>query len=145
MFDFTFEEWYWLCSVALIMGTIWHLRSLQLQKAQKVIAERKAHLARTKEKEANLARLRNEVVRTRYMLDAWLIRHGEATLRHPGAKVHLIIHMNALRAYHEADGGATYSNPGETVRQYDNPYWRAVWHIYHHGNVRCLPPCPFES
>lgn len=149
MFDFTFEEWYWLCSVALIMGTIWHLYDLRLKQAKKVITHHEAKLAAAKKcaatKKAKLSHLQTEAVRTRLMLDAWLLRNPRATLSHPGAKVVLIHHMNALHAYHEAEGTFTYAYPGETIRHYDSPYWRAVWHVYHHGRVRSLPSCPLES
>lgn len=145
MTKFNFDEWYVIVSIALFAGTVWHVREKRMRE---ILWQKRRHderIAREKERLAKLALLSTEVVRTRLIVDAWLLRHPNASLRHPGAKVVLITHMNALREYHEMEGCKHYLYPSETVRQYDNAYWRAVWHVYGHGNTRTLPKCPLES
>lgn len=149
MFDLTYDEWYLLVAFAIVAGSIQYQieafkekRRLRIKK--NALTEELGRL-RAKQRLSKQYALRTEVVRTRYMVDAWLLRHPNATLRHPRAKIVLRDHMNALKAFLEHEGCVQYTYPDETAKQYDNPYWRAVWHIYHHGNVRALPPCPLES
>ena len=149
MFDLSFWDWYWIIGTALVIGTAHYLivaniERERIRRAQVAHEEQSLKLC-LKQQKAKLYALRTEVVRTRYMVDAWLSRNPRATLRHPGAKIVLHDHMNALRAFFDHEGCVQYASPDETAKQYDNPYWRAVWHIYHHGNVRALPPCPLES
>ncbi len=147
MFNFTPEEWYWLCGVAVIVATAHHQFSRYVECVRKERAIRRAEMElntlRAKKSTIEKRRLATEVVRTRLMVDAWLLRNPHADLR--GGKGVLAEHVNALRAYHKHMGTFSYKYPGETTLHYDSPYWRAIWHVYHHGRVRCLPPCPLEA
>lgn len=148
MFEFTFEEWYWLVAIAILFGTIHHrfivARELRRRRAAEAVKREKAAVLRVKKQRTTQYALRTEVVRTRYMVDAWLVRHPNATLRHPGAKVVLHWHISALRTFFEHEGCREDVCMVSTLKQYDDEYWRAVWRVYHHGNVRQLPPCPLE-
>ena len=148
MLDLTYSEWYLLIAFAIVAGSIqYHIGALKEQRRLRIeknaLTEEFDRL-RAKQKLAKQYALRTEVVRTRYMVDAWLLRHPSATLRHPGAKIVLNDHLNALRAFFDHEGCVQYTYPDTVAKQYDNAYWRALWHVYHHGNVRNLPPCPLE-
>lgn len=149
MFNLTYDEWYWLIAFAVVAGSIQYqvgvFKEQRRLRIEKSALTETLRLLREKKKEATRYALRTEVVRTRYMVDAWLLRHPHATLRHPGAKIVLHDHLNALKEFFEHEECFQYTYPDGTAKQYDNPYWRAVWHIYHHGNARALPSCPFDQ
>lgn len=151
MLGLSFEEWYWLVSVALIMGTIHHLLATaqENKKAHIAKAHRHAEFERYRKVRhtAKVSQLTSEVPRTRLMLESWILRHPHASLRHPGAKIALWEHVVALRAIHETLGTPSYRYPEDTAGawmiQFDDPYWRAIWHLYTSGGpFRKLPSIP---
>ena len=144
MMDFSFDEWFVIVSIALFAGTVWHVRAKRTREIARQKRKYDDRILREKRHALQMAHLRTEVLRTRLIVDAWLLRHPEATTRHPGAKIVLVAHMDALRAYYVAEGCIESLGPTETVKHYNNVYWRAVWQAYSLGNVRILPPCPYE-
>ena len=136
------SSYYLTAVIALYVFILFVVKELSWRASLREKNARKHRDARDKQKQAQLAHLGSEVVRTRLMVDAWLSRFPNATLRHPGAKIVLIAHMDALRAYHELAGSVQYVYPRETVKQYDNAYWRAVWHVLRCSGTVIAPRSP---
>ncbi len=145
MLSFSFDEWFGIFSIALFAGTVWHVRAMRTREIARQKRKYEERILREIRDTLQMAHLRTEVLRTRLIVDAWLGRHPKANMSHPGAKIVLIAHMDALRACNDAEGCVRSLAPTETVKQYNNVYWRAVWLAYSLGGVRTLPPCPYET
>lgn len=145
MFDLTFDEWYGLISSAVLFGTVWHIYDVQKREMKQQQERYERECMRTKRREAKIKDLTTEVLRSRYVVDAWLLRNPTLSLCHPDAKVVMADHLKALQSFHEF-AGRKHSHTWDTsVTQYDDPYWRAIWHIVlANRHIRDLPPLPFE-
>jgi|GEM_PF-5377659 len=140
------SEWYWAISFAVVMGTAHHsLVRLSVERCMRhaaYVKHENLKKKRGKEHSLALANLSTEVVRSRLMVDAWILRNPRAGTR--GGKYVLYAHLKALRAYHRQKGTLRYFYPESVEEQYDDPYWRAVWHVTHSGCKQTIPPCPLE-
>ena len=145
MFDLSFDEWYLVISVAVLFGTAWHVYDVRRRELKQHRERCEREHVHTKKRVAKIAELTTEVLRTRYMVDAWLLRNPTLSLCHPDAKGVMAQHLTALRAFHEFAGRKHSRDWDPSVTQYDDPYWRAIWHIaLANRHVRDLPPLPFE-
>jgi len=145
MFDLTFDEWYVIASIALLFGTIWHVYDVRRREMNRQKERHERERIRTKKREAKIKDLTTEVLRTRYVVDVWLLRNPTLSLCHKSAREVLGQHLTALRQFHEFAGRKHYREWDKGVTQHDDPYWRAIWHIaLANRHVRELPPLPFE-
>ena len=145
MFDLSFDEGYWVVSCALLFGTVWHVCDRYRREVRKFAERHERERVRAKKREVKIGELTTEVVRTRYVLDAWLLRNPTVSLCHGSAREVLSQHLAALRAFHEFVGRKQHREWDTSVTQHDDPYWRAIWHIaLANRHVPELPPLPFE-